>query len=65
MIGREFDSPEDLVRWIWAVFLSVSRDTIEIGWNPNNAAIQTDLIHISVPDELIQYIYWRFFTHPL
>jgi histone-lysine N-methyltransferase SETMAR len=29
MIGREFDSPEDLVRWIRAAFLRISRDTIE------------------------------------
>jgi transposase len=29
MIGREFNSPEDLIRWIRAAFLRISRDTSE------------------------------------
>jgi hypothetical protein len=29
MIGRKFDSPEDLIRWIQAAFLRISSDTIE------------------------------------
>jgi hypothetical protein len=29
MIEREFDSPEDLIRWIRVGFLRISRDTIE------------------------------------
>jgi hypothetical protein len=29
IIGRQFNSPEDLTRWIQAAFLRISRDTVE------------------------------------
>jgi hypothetical protein len=29
MVGQEFNSPEDLARWILAAFLRISRDTTE------------------------------------
>jgi hypothetical protein len=29
MIGQEFDSPEDLIKWIREAFLRISKDIIE------------------------------------